>query len=126
MYNIPYGDLDGRKFLPDGDIIAIGSQPLMGFVDPNNVGVMLYTAFPRWWKGVQSGTEVLCQIQDDEKPTVAKLPLKTLLTDGLQLWKAKFLGVHTPMYNIEDPASWAQGGMVYFIAWIQDSGPTSE
>src|ERR1039458_5403772 len=118
MFDVNFDDFHKKEFLlPDGDevTVLVGDR---GAAD--NVQVTLSIGTGIWWKGIQSGSKVLCECQDEKSNPTATLSLDTLYADGLQLWKAKFLGVHTQMYNIVNPRSWAQGGKEYLFIWFRD------
>jgi hypothetical protein len=114
--NVSFQQLEKGEKLPDGDIVRV---LVADGGDPNIITVGLSLGV-RWWKGIQSDNIVLCQAQDDQTSSLAGVPASQVHEHGLQLWKAKAFGVHTKMYNIENPRSWANGGKTYTFIWEHD------
>jgi len=115
--DVNYDQLIRGQQLDDGDIVTLIVSDAS---DPNTVFVSLVLQGVTWWKGIQSNSTVLCQCQDTQINSSASLPASQVQSDGLQLWKAKTFGVHTQMYNIVNPRSWANGGKIYTFIWQRD------
>jgi hypothetical protein len=117
MISVSIDELRSGAKLRDGDVVQLveADGP-----DPNNIDVSLVLDGVTWWKGIQAQEIVLCQCQDSQNQSHATLPASQVQDKGLQLWKAKLFGAHTPMYEIANPRSWAQGGKVYTFVWSRD------
>lgn len=118
-HKIYYRQLKNGDTLPDGDVIHMSVSNDRG-VPPYEVEIQLQLSGVSWWKGIQSGPIVLCQAQDNQKLSIARFSLSDLQKKGLQLWKAKFLGVHHQMYNVEDASKEMGGGKTYSFVWLRD------
>lgn len=106
--------------LRDGDRITMELEST-GSIDKDKIGIK-FALGPNvsWWKGLQSGDKVICEMERGVRTTCdTQLWVPRLQRRGLQLWKAKVAGVHTEMYNVTN-ATALQGGNVYRFTWHKD------
>jgi hypothetical protein len=115
---IKWADLLQGNRLSDGDIIKVVSS---GGISPREIEIKLeLTGNVRWWKGLQASEIVLCQCQDDQRQSSAKVDYAQFSDRTFTIWKAKAFGVHTPMYTIQDQNKHMKGGNSYYFSWSQD------
>jgi len=120
--NIPFSDLTASPMKwngSDGDVIEVSKKPGSGklvFSQENG----------NWWKGIvafdKSNTnewyEIMC-VYDDHKAMQMNLTPNLGDTHFVTLSKAKFMGVHTNMYLINN---WNEADISYdyFFNWVKD------
>jgi len=123
MINIDWHDLEVSKRLNDGDVISVSYEAAE---DPNSIELVLnLAAHKTWWKEVQlvdnTGAEVFrLEVQDVNKadgPRAAPA-IDVEVGGSINLWKAKALGIHTPMYTLSD-LEYVRGKRVIF-RWSAD------
>jgi hypothetical protein len=101
---IDWHDLEVSKRLQDNDVVSVQYQDLG---DANRFEVQLMLARHKtWWKGLQvldntEGQVDFLEVQDDNRDSGNHSITSDDVEVGgrLVLWKAKFAGVHTPMYH---------------------------
>ena len=82
----------------------------------------------RWWKGLRlvttGGIQIgMSETQDDQhKGPAMSLNVADIDDKKIELWKAKFLGVHTGMYDLDLSLLAGFGGRRFTFLWLQDNG----
>lgn len=83
------------------------------------IGLMLGPGVT-WWKGIQLDEIVVVQCQGTQNYSVSQVGYEVFKSRHLNFWKAKFFGVHTPMYTVADAITTMQGGNQYIFKWLKD------
>jgi hypothetical protein len=117
-HNITFSTLKKGGALPDGDVIRV--DVAQDYTSDSEIAISLQLKGVTWWKGIQSGSIVLCQAQDSQSSTVTTIKYKDLKRGGVQLWKAKTFGIHRQMYDITDAISQMKPGNLYTFVWSRD------
>jgi hypothetical protein len=82
----------------------------------------------RWWKGLRLVAPKDIQLgvsetQDDQHTgAVMVIPATELGDKKLQIWKAKFLGIHTGMYELDLAPLATFNGFRFTFHWFKDNG----
>ncbi|HEX6083282.1 MAG TPA: hypothetical protein VF266_02075 [Thermoanaerobaculia bacterium] len=116
---IPFAKLDGQTQLPDGDKIAVQVTVNACSDEYIRIGLQLAPGIT-WWKGIQLDEIVVVQCQDSQNYAVSQVGYEVFKNRHLNLWKAKFLGAHTPMYTVSDAATAMKPGGQYLFKWLKD------
>lgn len=116
---INFAKLDGQTLLPDGDKIAVQVTPNVCSEDYIRIGLQLAPGVT-WWKGIQLDEIVVVQCQDSQNYAVSQVGYEVFKNRHLNLWKAKFLGAHTPMYTVTDAVMVMKPGYQYLFKWLKD------
>ena len=117
---ITFAKLDGQTLLPDGDRISVQVTANVCSPDYIRIGLELAPGIT-WWKGVQLDEIVMVQCQDSQNWAVSQVGYEVFRNRHLNLWKAKFLGAHTPIYTVTDAAMVMRPGSQYLFKWLKDS-----
>lgn len=123
---VPLGpDLDWRSFdgrtLDDGDQIVLSTQQTnnsfvtINLITPNNV---------TWWKDVEvqdwTGAIIAAAwTADGLHNATAAIPNSVISSVQMHFKKAKFLGIHTEVYTIDN--MFGTGGYILTFEWRKDS-----
>ena len=118
-HQILFAKLDGQALLADGDKIAVHVTPNVCNTDYIRIGLELAPGIT-WWKGIQLDEIVVAQCQDSQNFAVSQVGYEVFKMRHLNLWKAKFLGAHTPMYTVSDAAMIMRPGNQYVFKWLKD------
>lgn len=111
--------------MPDGDIVQLSAQSEACPPDRVRLTIELNGGIT-WWKGLHlfdraTGAErVLGETQDSQGAKGSEISLVELKTNDLVLAKAKFAGIHTHMYCLQDADRVLRGGTAYTFRWIKD------
>lgn len=116
---IPFAKLDGQTVLPDGDKISVQVTANACTEDYIRIGLQLAPGIT-WWKGIQLDEIVMVQCQDSQNYAVSQVGYEVFRNRHLNLWKAKFLGAHTPMYTVTDATTVMKPGCQYIFKWLKD------
>lgn len=116
---IPFARLDGQTVLPDGDKISVQVTANVCSTDYIRIGLQLAPGIT-WWKGIQLDEIVMVQCQDSQNYAVSQVGYEVFRNRHLNLWKAKFLGAHTPIYTVTDAAMVMKPGCQYLFKWLKD------
>jgi hypothetical protein len=122
MADITWEQLENKQKLDDGDKIAV--QVHEHTCEPSQIEIALKLGPGRtWWKGLQAYEIVLCQCQDNQSYSLTRINLEDVLARQFVFWKAKFGGVHTPMYSLSDTTlhDKLKGGNTYLFEWLEDA-----
>jgi hypothetical protein len=118
------GDNCQTSFLPDGDEIWVHEE---GGLPGDRVEIVL-TSGPnvRWWKGIEVWDAArdtiigsLSTQDDDHGPKSMVFRVDQLRDAYLVFLKAKFLGIHTAMYELQERLG-TQGGKRLSFLWDRD------
>lgn len=112
----------GSNPFPDGDRIFLEEEIAR---DPDSLEIVFSTAPNiRWWKEIQiiDGQNhrigsLACQ-DDDHGPKSTSFHRSQVAGAKLQFHKAKFLGIHTGMYELSDLES--RVGSRLSFTWLED------
>lgn len=121
-YSIALSKLNGTTLLQDDDMIVLETSHGACPADRIQIGLRLGDGVT-WWKGIQLDDLVIVERHDTEIANFSEVPLEVFSSRTLHLWKAKFLGVHTDMYQVTDAHQGMSGGNRYLFVWVVDSGP---
>jgi hypothetical protein len=114
-----WNQLVNEETLPDGDRIAV--QVTAGAVSPEKIQIVLELGSAvTWWKGFNASEMILCQCQDKLDYSAARLNYEDFKQREFTFWKAKFFGIHTPMYCIGNQNDVMKGGNSYLFQWLKD------
>lgn len=116
---VTFAKLDGQTQLSDGDKIAVLVTANACSEDYIRIGLQLAPGIT-WWKGIQLDEIVVVQCQDSQNYAVSQVGYEVFKNRHLNLWKAKFLGAHTPMYTVSDAAMAMKPGSQYIFKWLKD------
>ncbi|MDF5731157.1 MAG: hypothetical protein PUP92_24940 [Rhizonema sp. PD38] len=107
MIFIDWNDLEVSKRLNDGDVVSVKIENI-GTTNTSKF-VLELAQHKTWWKGVQlldntDGQIGFLEVSDNNKlsNTLEANTVDIEVGGHIVLWKAKTLGVHTPMYAIAD------------------------
>lgn len=117
---ITFAKLDGKTVLADGDRISVVVTANACGADYIRIGLELVPGIT-WWKAIQLDEIVMVQCQDAQNYAVSQVGYEVFRNRHLNLWKAKFLGAHTPMYTVTDAATVMKPGTQYLFRWLQDT-----
>ena len=120
LLQITFAKLDGKTVLADGDRISVVVTANACSPDYIRIGLELVPGIT-WWKGIQLDEIVMVQCQDSQSYAVSQVGYEVFRNRHLNLWKAKFLGAHTPMYTVSDAAMVMKPGSQYLFRWLQDT-----
>jgi hypothetical protein len=125
-------DDEGLSWNPE-DTIRLNVED--GVCGAENIEFVLTSATDpepiRWWKGLRlittDGLLVGVSETQDNVHTGATilLDVANLADKKLELWKAKFLGVHTGMYDLDLSVLSGFGGKRFTFLWLKDNGRDS-
>jgi hypothetical protein len=116
---VTFAKLDGQTQLTDGDKISVQVTANVCSEDYIRIGLQLAPGIT-WWKGIQLDEIVVVQCQDSQNYAVSQVGYEVFKNRHLNLWKAKFLGAHTPMYTVTDAATVMKPGSQYIFKWLKD------
>ena len=111
---ITFAKLNGQTVLADGDRISVQVTANACSTDYIRIGLQLAPGIT-WWKGIQLDEIVVVQCQDSQNYSVSQVGYEVFRNRHLNLWKAKFLGAHTPMYTVSDAAMVMKPGSQYIF-----------
>lgn len=97
-----------------------------GAVDPGFVEIVLRTEnHITWWKGIRvwvrdGGEGAIETLNAYHGPAVLRIGVDLLAGGRLELQKAKLLGVHTGMYELDLGAIAGRAGTRFAFTWVRD------
>jgi hypothetical protein len=116
---VEFAQLNGQTQLADGDRIAVQVTKNACSEAYIMIGLRLSTNIT-WWKGIQLDEIVMVQCQDSQNFSVSQVGYEDFKNRHLNFWKAKFFGVHTPMYTVADALAVMEPGNQYIFEWLKD------